>query len=571
VSFLLPNAALEQHIIALGKTGAGKSSAIRDLVEHLLDKDERVIVVTPKADWWGLKLSADGKSAGYPVVVFGGEHQDMPLHHLSGKTMAELLGTGNRSAVLQMRDFMPGERTQFWIDFASTLFRILRGKLYLVIDEVHNFAPKGKVLDNKAGMMLHWSNKLASEARGLGITLIGASQRAAKVHNDFLTSCETLIAMRVTTKWDRDAVKDWIAGCGDSDRGVEVLNSLAGMKRGDAWVWSPEAEFGPKQLHFPMFKTYDSFRPQKAHEAAKLKGWAEVNLDEVKKKLEAVVKQAEANDPAKLKARIAELERQVKKPTTAAPVANEEIKKIREQVVALQKYVNQQDRYISDQKRDIDRLIGELQKIQIRPIISAPNIPLVPITPKENPYSQSAQLRRKIDPMNAPPRPPRLEYDGDVSSSQMRILRSLAELDAIGQSPAAKETVAFWSEQRSTSGGYFNNLGKLRSSGLIDYPSPGKVCLTDAGRSKVGSVTPPDSDEVIRRVESLLSGSQRRILEVLRQTHPDPISKDELAERSEQKATSGGYFNNLGAMRTAGLLDYPSPGMVLASEWLFAA
>src|SRR5690348_556988 len=96
---LLPKAVFEQHIIALGKTGAGKSSAIRGIVETLLDQGKRVIVVTPKADWYGIKLSADGKNAGYPIPVFGGQHQDLPLNHLSGKTMAELLGTGDRSAI----------------------------------------------------------------------------------------------------------------------------------------------------------------------------------------------------------------------------------------------------------------------------------------------------------------------------------------------------------------------------------------------------------------------------------------------------------------------------------------
>ncbi|GAC1640141.1 MAG: hypothetical protein NVS9B14_21560 [Candidatus Acidiferrum sp.] len=319
----LPKEALEQHSIALGKTGAGKSSAVRDIVEHLLDDEKRVIVVTAKADWWGIKLAADGKGPGYPLPIFGGEHQDLPLNHLSGKTMAELLGMGNRSAVLQLRDMMPGERTQFWIDFASTLFRVLKGKIYLVIDEVHNFAPKGKILDAKAGLMLHWSNKLASEARGIGITLIGASQRPAKVHNDFLTSCETLIAMRVTTKWDREAVRDWIDGCGDREMGAKVLNSLAQMKRGDAWVWSPEIEFGPEQVHFPMFTTYDSFRPQTEKEAKTLKGWAEVNLEDVRKKLEHVVKEAEANDPAKLKARIRELEKGKHGPAKEVKVADQ--------------------------------------------------------------------------------------------------------------------------------------------------------------------------------------------------------------------------------------------------------
>lgn len=40
-----------------------------------------------------------------------------------------------------------------------------------------------------------------------------------------------------------------------------------------------------------------------------------------------------------------------------------------------------------------------------------------------------------------------------------------------------------------------------------------------------------------------------------------PVHK---AERASQKPTSGGYFNNLGTLRTLGLIDYPSPGEVAA-------
>jgi hypothetical protein len=46
-------------------------------------------------------------------------------------------------------------------------------------------------------------------------------------------------------KADREAVKDWIDGNGDPEIGKEVLNSLASMPRGEAWVWSPEAGSGP--------------------------------------------------------------------------------------------------------------------------------------------------------------------------------------------------------------------------------------------------------------------------------------------------------------------------------------
>lgn len=308
----IPTAVLTQHIVALGKTGSGKSSKLRVLVEHQLEHDQPVCIIDPKGDWWGLKSSADGKKVGFPIVIFGGERADVPINEHSGAHVAELMATGNRSALIDLGGWMVGERTRFFIDFASTYFKLMRGVRTLVLPEVHNFAPQGKILDPAAGKMLHWANRLASEGRGKGLTILADSQRPQKVHKDFLTSCETLIACRVIHKLDRDAIKDWIDGCADAVAGKRVLSELAQMNRADAWAWSPEIEFGPERITWPMFKTFDSFKPQSA-DAGKLTGWAEVNLDEVKAKLASVVQEAEASDPKKLKARIAELERQLAK------------------------------------------------------------------------------------------------------------------------------------------------------------------------------------------------------------------------------------------------------------------
>ena len=106
----IPVAAFDQHIIVLGKTRSGKSSAMRVLVEYLLDKEEPVTIVDPKGDWWGLKASADGKQAGYPVVIFGGEHGDVPLNARSGASVAELVATGNHSAIIDLGGWMPSDR-----------------------------------------------------------------------------------------------------------------------------------------------------------------------------------------------------------------------------------------------------------------------------------------------------------------------------------------------------------------------------------------------------------------------------------------------------------------------------
>src|SRR5690348_6580591 len=68
----IPEKVLEQHAMTLGKTGSGKSSATRHIVEHLLQQKKRVCIVDPKGDWWGLKFAGAGeKRSPFNVIAFG--------------------------------------------------------------------------------------------------------------------------------------------------------------------------------------------------------------------------------------------------------------------------------------------------------------------------------------------------------------------------------------------------------------------------------------------------------------------------------------------------------------------
>ena len=67
-----PAKALEQHIAILGKTGSGKTYAAKGIVEGILSDGGRVCIIDPTGAWHGLRSSATGKSAGFPVVIFGG-------------------------------------------------------------------------------------------------------------------------------------------------------------------------------------------------------------------------------------------------------------------------------------------------------------------------------------------------------------------------------------------------------------------------------------------------------------------------------------------------------------------
>ena len=60
-----------------------------------------------------------------------------------------------------------------------------------------------------------------------------------------------------------------------------------------------------------------------------------------------------------------------------------------------------------------------------------------------------------------------------------------------------------------------------------------------------------------------------RILQQLIRLYPESIDKADLAEKAAASATSSAFTNNLGALRSLGLIDYPSPGQVAALPVLF--
>jgi len=312
---IIPEAALAQHIAVLGKTGSGKTFAIKGIVESLLSTQRRVGIVDPTGAWWGLRSSHDGKSAGFPILVLGGDHGDLPLPALGGAAVARLLAEQNVNLIADTSQLTVGERTRWFVDFGRELYRLNRAPLHLVIDEAHTFAPQGKVPDPDTGKMLHAANQLASGGRSRGIRLTMITQRPQKLHKDTLTCADTLIAMRVLAPQDRLAVEDWIKGCGDMAQGKDILNSLASLKRGEGWAWYPEGGF-LKRLTFPQITTFDSSAtPTDGHVITAPKGMADIDLTEIKAAMADAVKEAEANDPKLLRAEIARLRAEaVKKP-----------------------------------------------------------------------------------------------------------------------------------------------------------------------------------------------------------------------------------------------------------------
>jgi hypothetical protein len=577
VKLCIPEKVLDQHVVFLGKTGSGKSSAMRHVVEHLLAHNKRVCITDPKGDWWGLKSSADGKGPGLPVIMFGDFKEpkaaDVPINQQSGKHIAELVSTGNRPCVIGFRGWSTHHMQMFWIDFAATLFAKNAGELYIVGDEFHNFAPKGKVLSPQAGESLHWSNRLLSEGRGLGLVCLLASQRPQKVHNDTLTSCETLVAMRVIHKADRDAVKDWIDGAGDPKLGSEVLNSLASMPRGEAYVWSPEIEFGPKRIAFPMFETFDSFAPPQLQKRVSTRGWADVDLAAVKEKLATVIEEHRAKDPAELQKQLAQLRRENQQLKAAKPAPAPASPAPAAKTKTVEKFV------LKDGQLDrADSLIGKVMALHAKSAellgtlkttadeISAAihktrePAPVMPARP-----APAAAPRPPFVPRVAPQRAaPRHETNGDTapgdfqpSRPQQRVLDAIAWFNSIGVDAPSRAAVGFVARINPTGGHFRNTVGPLSTHGLIEAVGDDGVRLSDAGAAlATAPAGPPTLDAYHAAIRSVLnSGASQRVFDAIIGGGGADLTAEEIGEVSAIDPGGGHFRNSIGPLGTLGLIQ----------------
>lgn len=154
--------------------------------------------------------------------------------------------------------------------------------------------------------------------------------------------------------------------------------------------------------------------------------------------------------------------------------------------------------------------------------------------------------------------------------TEQRILDALAWLESIGLAQADKTQLALLAEASPTSSGYTNNLGALRTAGLLHYPAPGQCALTDAGRAVAKyPEQQPTTESLQQSILSRLPKPKAAILRVLIDAYPHAIAKDDLAGRAGASSTSSGYTNNLGSLRSLGLIEYPAPGQAKAQSILF--
>ena len=274
---------LHQHVVIIGKTGSGKTYTAKGLVERLLRDGRRVCIIDPTGVWWGLRSSPDGTEPRYPVAVFGGDHGDMQIAESTGAVLAELVANKNLPTIIDLSEFLVSERTRFMTAFAEHLYRHNRSPLHLIIDEADEFAPQNPLPESRR--MSGSIDRIVRRGRVKGFRVMLITQRPAVLHKNVLTQANSMIALRLIAPQDRKAIEDWIKGQADVEQGKEVLSTLAKLKVGEGWVWSPEHGILDRRF-FPAITTYDSSRtPDDGEDLSAPVSLADVDLSAIEESL----------------------------------------------------------------------------------------------------------------------------------------------------------------------------------------------------------------------------------------------------------------------------------------------
>ncbi|MES2166568.1 MAG: DUF87 domain-containing protein [Pseudomonadota bacterium] len=564
MSYAIPPSVLEQHTAFLGKTGSGKTSTAKLCVEQIVrdTPNPRVCILDAiKSDWWGLISSADGKRPGLPFYVLGGPHGHAQLHPSSGKAIGELVASGALPlSIIDMADFPAGGLQEFFNDFAPALLKRMRGVVHLVMEEAHEFAPKERAGIGAESMAIYNAKKLATAGRSKGIRLMVVTQRTQALHNAMLGSCDTMIAHRLAAPADQEPVKKWLKANVDKATMETVAGSMSSLKTGSAWLCSGEAQVA-ELVQFPKIATFDNSATPTGDMAEQSVKTAAVDLDKLRAIIGSAVKEAEENDPVKLKAEIAALRKESasKFQITQNPVVDPSALEEAEQRGFQQGYEAGETYGFKagfDEASDQGAIQFNTLKEQVRATVNnfatsfdgnvtgetfRLNLDVKYIRPSVSPAASkqpaSAPMPRAAPPARTPS--PAAGGDGTYSKAVINALTAMAELRALGVERPSREIIAAMANYTNIQSRPIRDaFGLCIVDGLAECLESGTLTITAKGIRLAGGLParPTSSKEMRDRIVGVLDTAAGKALDYLIKIYPRADSREAIAE-------SCGYSN----------------------------
>lgn len=576
----LPLDAVTQAIAFLARRGAGKTYGAGKLAEEMLRAGGQVVVLDPVGNWYGLRISADGKGKGFDIPVFGGRNGDIPLEPRSGRLVAQYVVERGISLVLDVSMFRKGQQKEFVADFAEELFELKKGNpsaLHLIIEESQRFAPQ-KVWKG-AERMLGAIEDIVKLGRNYGIGVSLLSQRPQAVNKDCLNQTEMLVCLQTNGKQERKAIQEWISEK-DVDESKVKLEDLPHLPTGTAFIWSPQWLGILQRVRIGKKTTFDaSSTPKVGERRTPPRPLAAGDLERLRTEMKEMVAVAEANDPKHLKAEIARLKAELAKKKDhvvqsprmvekvverkVSPLNDRDREKLRVVLGALQGLSSLWEPFdkgligVMRALPDANRVLDKLEVFSKETTVATPAGPKT-VGYERKPAPSPAREKTLIEVL-AP-------GDERPSGGSLKMLQALAQRHP---TPLSKKQLATLSGFKASGGSFRTYLSFLRVRGYITGSEA--LTLTDTAIAFLGGLPdqPSSTDELVGMWLSKLDGKARDMLKVLVDEYPGQLDKNELADRVQMDALGGSFRTYLSKLRANGLVVSDRGGAIQASESLF--
>lgn len=550
----LPIESVVETFAILGKRGSGKTSSAVVMAEEMIGAGQPVTIIDPLGVWWGLRSSKDGRSDGLPVVIFGGEHADVPLVETAGSIIADAIVAGRFPAILDTSSLSKRAMRRFMTTFFERLYERNREPLHLIVDEADLFAPQRIPAEGLPLFGALDDIQRRGRARGLGTTLI--TQRSAVLNKDLLSQAETLVVLRLTSARDVDAIDEWVKLHSTPEDAKEVRATLASQPVGTAWVWSPSFLEVLARVQVRDRYTFDSSAtPKPGQPRPVAEAFSKVDVAALGAQIDALVEEAAASDVKTLQARVVKLERELAATHKQPPAARTEPETVEVLVevpvltetdrALIKELIEGGGQVVAHVTATLSKYSDSLASLQER-VTQAVGKPAA----RPQPVAALTPAVASPQPTRSQPAPARpsgvSNQDGSLSKAARRILTALAQ-----QGARSTNQTAILSGYSPTSGGYRNTLSVLRTNDLIE--GRGTIQITQSGLDALGDYEVLPSGDELRRWwqgQKSIDKAARTILDVLANHYPHPVSMDDIAAEAGYSSTSGGFRNSVSRLRS---------------------
>lgn len=601
-----------QTIAVIAKRRAGKSYTMRRLSEQLAHAGQQIVIVDPKGDQWGLRSSADGKSAGLPIVILGGERGDVPLESTAGEVVAKLVVEERVSALLDLSLFRKHELATFMAMFLETLYRLkareeYRTPMMLVIDEADAVAPQKPQRGEER--MLGAAEDIVRRGGQRGIGCVLVTQRSAVLNKNVLTQAQILIALRTIAPQDLAAMNAWIDVHGTLEQKKTLMASLPALPVGDAWVWSPgwpttDGIF--KRVHILPIETFDSgASPKPGAKPVEPKKAADVDLEALTRQMSATIEKAKADDPKALRRQLAEATREIEairklhsmpdKPTAGKPIPmltdadRELLQSVRDEFLIFSENIaakadimlrrvaehataaidEASQRWVADIDKRRGLFLERLEKTRVQKILEKLQAVSAPpnLTPR-GAVGVPAVLTVAVRPV--PARRPGRSSDGARPADGASLPPGEhATLTAALQYPDGldrKRLGILTGYKRSSRDAY---IARLTAKGLIEVQGT-HLYPTETGRAALnGSFEPlPTGAALVDYWRAKLPDGERKTLDIALAHPGQDVARETIDAQTGYKRSSRDAY--LTRLKARGLVEFSGRGTIRASAELFS-